>query len=102
MNSQRLRVFSRITLLLFIFSLVPRRLWADNLFDFRPGAAGMGMGMAYSSIASGPDGLFFNPAGTANTAYTQTGGTMGRLDSPNGQFFFVLTLTKTFFPGMRV
>ena len=84
MNSQRLRVFSRITLLLFIFSLVPRRLWADNLFDFRPGAAGMGMGMAYSSIASGPDGLFFNPAGTANTAYTQTGGTMGRLDSPNG------------------
>ncbi len=84
MNLQRRGAFSRITLLLFILSLFPRSSWADNLFNFRPGAAGMGMGMAYSSIASGPDGLFYNPAGTANTPYTQTGGTMGRLDSPNG------------------
>ena len=66
----------------------PHNAQADNLFNFRPGAGAMGMGMAYSSLANGPDGMFFNPAGTANTPYTQTNGSMGRLDSPVGPMSF--------------
>jgi hypothetical protein len=52
--------------------------------DVRPGARAMGMGNAFGAIADDAFGMFFNPAGTANTPYTQAAGTIGRLQSPVG------------------
>lgn len=57
---------------------------AADFDDFKPGAKAMGMGMAYSAVADDPYAMFFNPAGTANTPYSQAGFSVGRLDSPIG------------------
>lgn len=56
--------------------------------DVLPGARAMGMGTAYSAIADDAFGLFYNPAGTANTPYVQGAGTLGRMQSPRGPLSF--------------
>ncbi|MDD5303684.1 MAG: hypothetical protein PHS14_11320 [Elusimicrobia bacterium] len=56
--------------------------------DVLPGARAMGMGTAYSAIADDAFGLFYNPAGTANTPYVQGAGTVGRMLSPKGVLSF--------------
>jgi len=56
--------------------------------DVLPGARAMGMGTAYSAIADDAFGLFYNPAGTANTPYIQGAGTVGRMLSPRGPLSF--------------
>lgn len=56
--------------------------------DVLPGARAMGMGSAYSAIADDAFGLFYNPAGTANTPYVQGAGTVGRMLSPKGLLSF--------------
>jgi len=56
--------------------------------DVYPGARAMGMGTAYSAIADDAFGLFYNPAGSANTPYVQGAGTLGRLQSPKGPLSF--------------
>lgn len=56
--------------------------------DVLPGARAMGMGTAYSAIADDAFGLFYNPAGSANTPYTQGAGTIGRMLSPRGPLSF--------------
>lgn len=52
--------------------------------DVLPGARAMGMGNAYGAIADDAFGVFYNPAGSANTPYVQAAGTLGRLQSPVG------------------
>jgi phage tail protein X len=52
--------------------------------DVRPGARAMGMGTAFGAIADDAYGMYYNPAGTANTPYVQAAGTIGRLGSPVG------------------
>lgn len=56
--------------------------------DVLPGARAMGMGTAYSAIADDAFGLFYNPAGSANTPYVQGAGTIGRMLSPKGPLSF--------------
>ena len=56
--------------------------------DVLPGARAMGMGSAYSALADDAFGLFYNPAGTANTPYVQGAGTIGRMLSPKGPLSF--------------
>jgi LysM repeat protein len=53
--------------------------------DVRPGARAMGMGTAFGAIADDPFGMYYNPAGSANTPYVQAAGSLGRLESPVGQ-----------------
>ncbi len=52
--------------------------------DVRPGARAMGMGTAFGAIADDAYGMYYNPAGTANTPYVQAAGSVGRLQSPVG------------------
>ncbi|MFI5361150.1 MAG: tail protein X [Elusimicrobiota bacterium] len=52
--------------------------------DVLPGARAMGMGNAFGAIADDPFGIYFNPAGSANTPYVQAAGSVGRLASPVG------------------
>src|SRR4051812_8288413 len=52
--------------------------------DVLPGARAMGMGNAFGAVADDAFGLWYNPAGTANTPYVQAAGTVGRLQSPRG------------------
>ncbi len=52
--------------------------------DVLPGARAMGMGNAFGAIADDAFGVFYNPAGSANTPYVQAAGTLGRLQSPVG------------------
>ena len=52
--------------------------------DVRPGARAMGMGSAFGAIADDAFGVFYNPAGSANTPYVQAAGSLGRLQSPVG------------------
>ncbi|MBI5244944.1 MAG: LysM peptidoglycan-binding domain-containing protein [Elusimicrobia bacterium] len=52
--------------------------------DVVPGARAMGIGMAYTSIAEGPEGIYFNPAGLAGSDFTQVQGSAGRMISPLG------------------
>jgi phage tail protein X len=52
--------------------------------DVRPGARAMGMGSAFGAIADDPFGMYYNPAGSANTPYVQAAGSLGRLESPVG------------------
>ncbi len=67
--------------------------------DFLPGAKAAGMGMGYSAVADDPYAMFFNPAGTANTPYTQAGTGVGRLQSPVGTMTFgTLTYMRPFEP----
>ena len=56
--------------------------------DVLPGARAMGMGSAFSAIADDAFGLFYNPAGPANTPYVQGAGTLGRMLSPKGPLSF--------------
>jgi hypothetical protein len=44
----------------------------------------MGMGSAFGAIADDAYGMFYNPAGSANTPYTQAAGAVERLQSPVG------------------
>jgi len=66
----------------------PLQAQAANFSDFLPGAKAMGMGMAFSAIADDPYAMFFNPAGTANTPYIQSGLSVGRMLSPVGTLSF--------------
>lgn len=52
--------------------------------DVLPGARAMGMGNAFGAVADDAYGMYFNPAGTANTPYVQAAGSLGRLQSPVG------------------
>jgi FtsZ-binding cell division protein ZapB/phage tail protein X len=52
--------------------------------DVRPGARAAGMGTAFGAIADDAFGMYYNPAGSANTPYVQAAGSLGRLDSPVG------------------
>ncbi len=52
--------------------------------DVRPGARAMGMGTAFGAIADDAYGMYYNPAGSANTPYVQAAGSLGRLESPVG------------------
>lgn len=56
--------------------------------DVRPGARAMGMGGAFGAIADDAHGFFYNPAGTANAPYVQSGGSLGRMQSPVGTLSF--------------
>ena len=68
--------------------LMPSSALATSFNDFMPGARAMGMGQAYTAIADDPYAMFYNPAGTANTPYIQTSGSLGRLSSPMGPAAF--------------
>jgi LysM repeat protein len=57
---------------------------AVDFNDVRPGARAMGMGTAFGAVADDAFGMYYNPAGTANTPYVQAAGSLGRLDSPVG------------------
>ncbi|MEK7384445.1 MAG: hypothetical protein AAB262_14310, partial [Elusimicrobiota bacterium] len=52
--------------------------------DILPDARAMGMGHAYAAIADDAYGMFYNPAGPANTPYTQAAVSLGRVLSPIG------------------
>ncbi|MHB2026012.1 MAG: hypothetical protein ACYCPQ_05175 [Elusimicrobiota bacterium] len=73
-----------IGLLLAIFCAGSAHAWGADFYDALPDARAMGMGMAYTAIADDPFGIFFNPAGMADSAYTQTAMDVGRIDSPDG------------------
>lgn len=74
--------------LLLAFALAAPNAGAVAFNDVLPGARAMGMGTAYSAIADDAFGLFYNPAGTANTPYVQGAGTIGRMLSPKGPLSF--------------
>ncbi|MBI3289090.1 MAG: hypothetical protein HYZ74_06200 [Elusimicrobia bacterium] len=78
----------RLFAVLLALALAVPRAGAVAYHDVIPGARGMGMGHAFSAIADDAYAMFYNPAGTANMAYTQAGGTMGRMLSPKGPLFF--------------
>lgn len=52
--------------------------------DVLPDARAMGMGHAFAAVADDAYGMFYNPAGTANAPYVQSGGSLGRILSPVG------------------
>lgn len=52
--------------------------------DVLPGARAMGMGHAFGAVADDAYGPWYNPAGSANTPFTQAAGSLGRLQSPRG------------------
>jgi hypothetical protein len=58
--------------------------FAVNANDFLPGAKAFGMGFSNTAVADDPFALWQNPAATANTPYTQAGGSLARLHSPRG------------------
>lgn len=73
--------------------------WAAQSTDFLPGAKAMGMGFAYTAVADDPYAMFFNPAGTANTPYSEVGTSLGRALSPVGTMSFgALTYLRPFDP----
>lgn len=74
------RFFALLTA--FSFAAGPAGAVAFN--DVLPGARAMGMGNAYGALADDAYGMWFNPAGTANTPYVQAAGSLGRLQSPRG------------------
>lgn len=78
----------RLTLafLLACASALPAGATAFN--DVQPGARAAGMGGAFSALADDAFGMFYNPAGSANTPYVQGAGTLGRSLSPKGPLFF--------------
>jgi LysM repeat protein len=78
----------RVLALLFVLALATQDAGAVAFNDVLPGARAMGMGTAYSAIADDAFGLFYNPAGTANTPYVQSAGTLGRMLSPKGPLSF--------------
>ncbi len=78
----------RILALLLALALAAPDAGAVAFNDVLPGARAMGMGSAYSAIADDAFGLFYNPAGTANTPYVQGAGTVGRMLSPKGPLSF--------------
>lgn len=78
----------RALALLLVLALAVPDAGAVAYNDVLPGARAMGMGTAYSAIADDAFGLFYNPAGSANTPYTQGAGTVGRMLSPKGPLSF--------------
>ncbi|MBI5211691.1 MAG: hypothetical protein HY927_17110 [Elusimicrobia bacterium] len=69
--------------------LLSRGAWASTYKDLIPGTRAMGLGYAVTSLAADdPFAIFYNPAGPANTAYTQGGATLGRMESPRGTLVF--------------
>jgi hypothetical protein len=74
------RIFALLTA--FSFAAGPAGAVAFN--DVLPGARAMGMGNAFGAVADDAFGPWFNPAGSANTPYTQAAGSVGRLQSPRG------------------
>ncbi|MFA6092002.1 MAG: hypothetical protein WCU88_05210 [Elusimicrobiota bacterium] len=73
--------------------------------DVVPGARAMGMGMAYTAIAEGPEALFFNPAGLAASDYAQAQGGLGRMISPVGLLTYetmAYTRPLPMYPGATV
>ncbi len=78
----------RATALLLALALAAPNAGAVAFNDVQPGARAMGMGTAYSAIADDAFGLFYNPAGSANTPYVQGAGTLGRMLSPRGPLSF--------------
>ena len=79
------RALALLPVLLFIVAASAR---AAEYYDALPGARAMGMGNAFSAIADDAFGLYYNPAGTANTPYVQGAGTLGRYFSPKGPLAF--------------
>lgn len=61
---------------------------AAGFNDILPGARAMGMGHAFGAVADDAYGMFYNPAGAANTPYTQAAGSLGRLQSQTGTLTF--------------
>jgi len=89
--------------LVLLFPAVPAG--AANFNDFTPGARAMGMGMAYTAVAEGPEALFFNPAGLAGSDFTQAQTGLGRLISPVGlasSGFMAYTRPLPILPGSTV
>ncbi|MBI4061027.1 MAG: hypothetical protein HY403_06320 [Elusimicrobia bacterium] len=78
----------RVSALLLALALAVPDAGAVAFNDVLPGARAMGMGTAYSAIADDAFGLFYNPAGSANTPYVQGAGTVGRMLSPRGPLSF--------------
>jgi len=52
--------------------------------DVLPGARATGMGHAFGALADDAFGMWYNPAGTANTPFVEAAGSLGRLQSPVG------------------
>lgn len=92
-------VRARTTAFFALLCLLSAPARASRYHDFRPGAKAMGMGYAFTAVADDPYAMFFNPAGTANTPYSQVGGSVGRLDSPMGPMSWgALTYLRPFEP----
>ncbi|MBI5247491.1 MAG: hypothetical protein HY923_09935 [Elusimicrobia bacterium] len=78
----------RTTAFLLALALAAPDAGAVAFNDVKPGARAMGMGTAYSAIADDAFGMFYNPAGSANTPFVQSAGTLGRILSPKGPLSF--------------
>lgn len=78
----------RLTAFLLALALAAPDAGAVAFNDVRPGARAMGMGTAFSAIADDAFGMFYNPAGSANTPFVQGAGTLGRAFSPKGPLSF--------------
>lgn len=78
----------RLPAVLLVLASLAQNAGASAYNDFKPGARAMGMGTAYSAIADDAFGMFYNPAGSANTPFVQGAGTVGRALSPKGPLSF--------------
>lgn len=58
--------------------------WAVNFQDIFPGARPNGMGTAYTAVADDAYAIFYNPAGLAGKAQTETAGSVGRRFEASG------------------
>ena len=67
-----------------LFSLACASAGAVAFNDVLPGARAMGMGHAFGALADDAFGMWYNPAGSANTPFVQGAGALGRLQSPTG------------------
>lgn len=90
----------QIALFLLIFSclLDSRTAQAAALGDVLPGARPAAMGRAYTALSDDVFGMFYNPAGMANSNFTQVGGTVGRMLSPDGNVAMVAGAYSRPFP----
>lgn len=72
---------------------------AVNFNDVLPGARAAGMGSGFAAVADDGHAPFYNPAGTANTPYTQAGGSLGRYQSPVGNLsYLAMTYLRPYEP----
>jgi len=76
-------------LLSFFGLLFPAAGQAASMGDIQPGARANAMGMAYTAVADDLYGMFYNPAGLAQSGFTQIGGMAGRMISPAGHVSLV-------------